>query len=147
MIIFESLAPIFRLCNCIEGKLLHCNRDLFYQKVFQLYRSVEQSMRGSREKGAATPPPPWKSHKNIGFLSTTGPDHLKNHKTTKPAFDIGPAKRHLIGVSLAGRWWIAFSGIHLHLINEKKTQNNNVVRNEPLWQNFLDPRMQRTHQY
>ena len=33
--------------------------------------------------------------KHIGFLSKTGPDPLKNHKTTKPAFKIGP---------LAFRW-------------------------------------------
>ena len=27
-----------------------------------------------------------KNHKNIGFLSNAGPDPLKNHKATKPAF-------------------------------------------------------------
>ena len=27
---------------------------------------------------------------NIGFLSNTGPDLLKNHKTTKQAFNVGP---------------------------------------------------------
>ena len=31
-----------------------------------------------------------KNHKNIGFLSNTGPDPLKNHKATKPAFNVGP---------------------------------------------------------
>ena len=34
---------------------------------------------------------PLKNHKNIGFLSNTGPDPLKNHKATKPAFNIGPS--------------------------------------------------------
>ena len=29
------------------------------------------------------------NHKNIGFLSNTGPDPLKNHKATKPAFNVG----------------------------------------------------------
>ena len=33
---------------------------------------------------------PLKNHKNIGFLSNTGPDPLKNHKATKPAFNVGP---------------------------------------------------------
>ena len=54
-----------------------------------------------------------KNHKNIGFLSNTGPDPLKNHKATKPAFNVGPlllccaiigppAKRHFNnGVLLA----------------------------------------------
>ena len=35
--------------------------------------------------------PPLKNHKNIGFLSNTGPDPLKNHKTTKPAFNVWPS--------------------------------------------------------
>ena len=47
--------------------------------------------------------PPLKNHKNIGFLSNTGLDPLKNHKATNPAFNVGPAKCHLNDVSLAGR--------------------------------------------
>ena len=48
-------------------------------------------MLGSRgeDDGVWTPPPPEKSQ-NIGFLSNSGPDPLKNHKATKPTFDIGP---------------------------------------------------------
>ena len=51
---------------------------------------------------------PLENHKNIAFLSNIGPDPLKNHNATKAAFIfwaiIGPpAKRHLNGVSLAGR--------------------------------------------
>ena len=34
-------------------------------------------------------PPSLKNHKNIGFLSNTGPDPLKNHKAAKPAFNNG----------------------------------------------------------
>ena len=46
-------------------------------------------MGGSRgETGGPDPPPPEKSHKNIGFLSDTGLDPLKNHKATKPAFTV-----------------------------------------------------------
>ena len=33
---------------------------------------------------------PLENHKNIGFFSNTGPDPLKNHKATKPAFNVGP---------------------------------------------------------
>ena len=29
------------------------------------------------------------NHKNIGFLSNSGPDSLKNQKATKPAFNVG----------------------------------------------------------
>ena len=34
---------------------------------------------------------PLKNHKNIGFLSYTGPGTLKNHKATKPVFNVGPS--------------------------------------------------------
>ena len=43
---------------------------------------------------------PLKNHKNIGFLSNTGPDPLENHKATKPAFNVGPSTAR---VSLADR--------------------------------------------
>ena len=52
------------------------------------------------------PPPPWKN-KNIGYLSNTDQDPLKNHKATKPAFKLFgyhrpalPPKCHLNGHSL-----------------------------------------------
>ena len=35
--------------------------------------------------------PPLKKSQNIGFLSNTGPDPLKNHKATKPAFTVRPS--------------------------------------------------------
>ena len=40
--------------------------------------------------GPNLPPPPLKITKNIGFICDTGPDPLKNHKATKPAFNVGP---------------------------------------------------------
>ena len=43
---------------------------------------------GGGGQGVRTPPE--KSQK-IGFLSNTGPDPLKNHKATKPAFTVGPS--------------------------------------------------------
>ena len=45
---------------------------------------------GGGWQGVQTPPPQ-KNYKNIGFLSDTGPDPLKNHKATKLAFNIGPS--------------------------------------------------------
>ena len=38
-------------------------------------------------QGVQTPP---EKSQNIGFPSNTGPDPLKNHKATKPAFNVGP---------------------------------------------------------
>ena len=47
------------------------------------------------------PPPPWKNHKHIGFLSNIGPDPWKSQSYQAI---IGPqAKRHLNGVSLVVR--------------------------------------------
>ena len=34
---------------------------------------------------------PLKNQKNIGFLSNTGPDSLKNQKASKPAFNVEPS--------------------------------------------------------
>ena len=49
-------------------------------------------MGGSRGGGGTDPPPPpLKNHNTIGFPSNTGPDPQKNHKVTKPAFDVGPS--------------------------------------------------------
>ena len=30
------------------------------------------------------------NHKNIGFISNTDPDPLKNHKATQSVFNVGP---------------------------------------------------------
>ena len=45
-------------------------------------------MPGSRGGGGAGAPDP---PENIGFLSNIGPDPLKSHKATKPAFNVGPS--------------------------------------------------------
>ena len=64
-------------------------------------------MRGSRGgTGGGDTPPPLKNHKNIGFLSNTGPDPLGNYKATMPAFNIGPSKvRQRNVIKMAFRWW------------------------------------------
>ena len=65
-----------------------------------------KSMHGSRGGGGGRgsgPPPPMKNHKDIGFLSNTGPDPLKNHKACSQCWAIIglPAKHHFNGVLLA----------------------------------------------
>ena len=113
-------------------------------------------VRRSRE-GAGGPDSPLKNHKNIGFLSTTGPDPLK---ITKPlsqhpcwAITRTPAKRHLNGVSLAGRLWPAYSGIWVLFLLIDKNSKWKTTRKKftllkltpydktELWQNFQDPCM------
>ena len=46
-------------------------------------------MGGSRG-GTGGPDPSLKNRKTIGFLSNTGLAPQKNHKATKPAFNVGP---------------------------------------------------------
>ena len=62
-------------------------------------------MGGSRGGGGGVWTPPEKSHKNIGFLSITGPDPMKITKLPSQHSMLGiigtPAKRHLNGVPLA----------------------------------------------
>ena len=51
-------------------------------------------------------PDPPVNHKNIGFLSNTGLDPLKNHKATKAAFNVGPTMaRQRNAIKMAFRWW------------------------------------------
>ena len=51
-------------------------------------------MCGSRGGGGGTggSDPP-ENHKNIGFLSNTSLDPLKNHKATASAFNVGPSSK------------------------------------------------------
>ena len=58
-----------------------------------------------RSRGGQGVRTPLKNHKNIGFLSNTGPDPLKNHKATKPAFNFGPlSARQQNATKMAFRW-------------------------------------------
>ena len=63
-----------------------------------------------------------KNHKNIGFLSNTGPYPLKNHKATKPAFNVGPSSAGLY----AGLWW------YLGPPSPFQKNNNIVIVRPPL---------------
>ena len=50
-------------------------------------------------------PPPLKNHKNIGFLSNSGPDPPKNHEATEPAFNVKPlSERQQNAIYMALRW-------------------------------------------
>ena len=101
---------------------LHCT-DSFRRFLKELVHIC-----GSRGRtGGQDLPPPLKNHKNKGFFSNTGPDPLKNHKASIQCWAIigSPAKRHLNGVSLAGRCWPIYSDIWIinPLINQKQKKN------------------------
>ena len=75
--------------------------------VHSIYR-LKGTAHADPEGGTGGPDPPLKNHKNIGFLSNTGPDPLKITKLSRQhsmlAMSMGtPAKRHLNEVLLAGR--------------------------------------------
>ena len=64
--------------------------DLLRQMVGHVHHGRIQRGGGGR---GPDPRPPEKSQKYM-FLSNTGPDPLKNHKATKPAFNVGPSSAH-----------------------------------------------------
>ena len=49
-------------------------------------------LRSRGGEGVRTPPG---KLQNVGFLSNTGPDPLRSHKATKPAFKIRPMMARL----------------------------------------------------
>ena len=92
-------------------------------------------MSGSRGYQSPPPPHPLKSQ-NIGFHSNTSPD-LKKSQSYQASIQfwavIGMvAKRHLNGVSLAGRWWPALSGIWLDYLTPLKRSKNVIIFVPPL---------------
>ena len=50
---------------------------------------IKGDLHAQIQRGTGGPTSPLENHKNIGFLSNTDPDPLKNHKATKPAFNGG----------------------------------------------------------
>ena len=55
---------------------------------------IKQLVHGQISQGDRGSGPTLKNHKNIGFHTNTGPDHLKKHKATKPSFNVGPSSAH-----------------------------------------------------
>ena len=95
----------------------------------ETYTRMTNIMGGSRggDRGSG---PPLLNHKNIGFLSNTGPGPLKNHKAINPAFNVGPSSaRQRNAISMAFRWRadngpliVVFSSF-LHSSTKKKLLN------------------------
>ena len=100
-----------RLKRTQHKNSLLSGQQLLQHVYFVIFKQTSiQNMKtwANPEGGKGIRPHPLKNHKNIGFLSNTGPDPLKYNKATEPAFNgwaiIGtPAKRLLNGVLLAGR--------------------------------------------
>ena len=81
--------------NKCESKIVKALKTILDKSVSICYvhfKSFPLS-HGRIQKGtwSPDPPPPLKNYKHIGFLSNTGPDPMKNHKATKPAFNVRPS--------------------------------------------------------
>ena len=62
------------------NKLSHIYQYFLRYQVVLVFSNTWSDPEGYR--GTGPPTPPLKNHKNIGFLSNTGPDPLNNHKAT-----------------------------------------------------------------
>ena len=81
-----------------------------------------------------------KNHKNIGFLSNTGSTPPKNHKATKPAFNVAPSSdRQRNAIKMTFRWR-ADDGLWILSSTIKKEKKKTLSKLDPIWKNFLDPR-------
>ena len=73
-------------------------------QIFPILKALTHQKRcgwADPEGGRGSGQPPLKNHNNLDFLSNTGLGPLKNHKATKPEFNVGPSAFR----------WPAFSGI------------------------------------
>ena len=55
---------------------------------------VDPEVGGGGGGGGGASGPPLKNHKNIGFLSNSSPDPLKNYEATEPTFNVVPSSAH-----------------------------------------------------
>ena len=138
--------------HAIERTQCHTKADAHDKMGFQYsihwlvpYARIQRGGQGVRTT-------PLKNHKNIEFLSNTGPDPLKFSKSQSYQASIqrwaiiGPPANQRNAIQMAFRWraddgpLLLIFGPSLPLKkNEKKPVR--VAELEPLWQIFLDPRM------
>ena len=113
----------------LVNKVTGCQSYNSYQRHCTV--SCNTTVRRSRGgQGVRTrPPPPPGNNQNLGLLSNTGPDPLKDYKGAKPAFNVGP--------SSARQWWPAV----VCRSSLSSSPIKKLSKLDPLWQNFLDPRM------
>ena len=95
-----------------------------------------------RGSGPLLPPPPENSQ-SIESLINTGPDSLKTQRYQAVniqcwAIIDRSAKRHLYGISLAGRWWPANSVFYWSSLpsSTKRKKKKTLSKLVPLWKNF-----------
>ena len=87
------------------------------------------------------PPPPEKSQKYSFFkhVWSRSPEKLRSYRASIQCWVVTstPAERHLNGVSLAGRWWSAYSGTWIQCTPSPHQRKKKSCQSWTL----LDPRM------
>ena len=101
--------------------------DTFTKKCTRNYTAAYAIGRVQRGIGGPDPPPPLKITKNIGSL--TGPDPLKNHKATEPAFNVRPLSARQRNINaMAFRWWPMMAHVkrYLHQLKQNKKKRYQI---------------------
>ena len=89
------------LSNQTSRCICKCIRIIFNVNYSFIFHHVITYLQGAEPEGGQDPS---ENHKNIGFLSNTCPDSLKNFASIQCWATIGPpAKHHFNGVLLAGQ--------------------------------------------
>ena len=87
--------------------------------------SLVRACTDPEERGGLGVQTPLKNHKNIRFLSNTGPDPLNNHKGTTPAFNAGPSLAcQQNAIEMVFRWRVSYGPLlevfgSLHQLKKK----------------------------
>ena len=92
-------------------------------------------------RGSEPPSPQLKNHKKTGFLSNTGPDPLKNHKATQPAFKVWPSSVCQQNAILMFYWCLMAVAIDPHFVvfgtsllsSEKKLYQSWTPSGKAIW--------------
>ena len=84
------------------------------------------------QRRAGGPDPALKNHKNKGFLSNTGPEPLKNHKATKPEFNVGlSSARQRSAIAMARFLWYLDPLINrINILGPRLLSTNRVKKDE-----------------
>ena len=82
LVLLDSSPETSLLYNAISSKI---------SSAGVIHKQVRIQRGGGGGRGSRPHRTPLKNHNHIGFICNTGPDPLKNHKATKPAFNVGPS--------------------------------------------------------
>ena len=107
-----------------------------------IYCEVIGGSRGEDRGSLPRPPPPLKNHKNIGFLSNTGPE-LQKWQSYQARFNVGSSSaRQWNAIEMAFRWG-ADDGPLIVLFGSSDQKNKNTLHSwTPSGKTFSDLRIE-----